>query len=668
MLFLKEQPTHSLKYGWLFAVKIYVKYKTYMNNFRLKIKVSLGIVLFYATSLFAQGPNCFLDDFAPKEATIPTSEVANKTTNSPTVTVTISADTLGQISKYVFGNALAVWIGNITGEATFVKNTQLLNPSLIRFPGGSWSNIFFWDGAPSDVPDSAYDSSGKRVKFYAISGKNDWPTTTDNYYILRQQTGSQGLITVNYGYARYGLSDDPVAQAAHHAAEWVRYDNGRTKFWEIGNENAGPWEAGWKIDTSANKDGQPEIISGQLYGQHFRVFSDSMRAAATEVGAKIYIGAQVLHYDGTNSWNSVDKTWNAGVFSEVGDAADFYVMHNYFGKDANAENLLTVASTEPKKNISFIRQDIANKNAFPKPVAITEYNMNYNSANETMGRSYINGMQATILFNEFIKNNFGLGARWLLATGEDGMFYLGDNSSLKWQPRPAFYYAYYQRKFTGDHAISAASTSANILAYASKFASGETGVVIVNKGKTAQVVKIDPLMIGVGNQYYNYSLTGGTDNGDFSLYVSVNGVSPTGTQWGPRETLESIPANAFLIDQAIKLDVPAMSVQFIMIEAGNNLLYPTSVANIQKNEQGLMNYPNPFSDLTTIRFQTSSNALVVLDVYDHTGRKVSTLINSELPSGTHQVDFNGSLLPEGLYFYQLKVGNSLTTRKMLLKK
>ena len=206
------------------------------------------------------------------------------------------------------------------------------------------------------------------------------------------------------------------------------------------------------------------------------------------------------------------------------------------------------------------------------------------------------------------------------------------------------------------------------MAYASRFASGETGVVIVNKGKTAQVVKIDPLDIGVGNQFYTYSLTGGTDNGDFSYYVSVNGEEATGTQWGPRENLETIPANAFSIDQAIKLDVPAMSVQFIMVEAGNNLLYPTSVADIQKNKLGLMNYPNPFSDLTTIQFQTSSNALVVLDVYDQTGRKVSTFINSELPSGTHQVDFNGSSLSEGLYFYQLKVGNSLTTRKMVLKK
>jgi hypothetical protein len=337
---------------------------------------------------------------------------------------------------------------------------------------------------------------------------------------------------------------------------------------------------------------------------------------------------------------------------------------------------LTVASTEPKKNISFIRQDIANKNAFPKPVAITEYNMNYNSANETMGRSYINGMQATVLFNEFIKNNFGLGARWLLATGEDGMFYLGDNSSLKWQPRPAFYYAYYQQKFTGDHAIAANSSNSNILAYASRFASGETGVVIVNKGKTAQVVKIDPLDIGVGNQFYTYSLTGGTDNGDFSYYVSVNGEVATGTQWGPRETLETIPANAFPVDQTIKLDVPARSVQFIMIDAFSesdtldttDTTDVTLVKNELENELGLINYPNPFTATTTIQFHTSSNALVVLDVYDQTGRKVSTLINSELPSGTHQVDFSGSLLPEGLYFYQLKVGNSLTTRKMVLKK
>jgi hypothetical protein len=640
-----------------------------MKNFNFKISASLGIVIFSAMSLFAQNTNCFLEDFAPKTATIPISVSANKTSDTPTVNVTLSADTLGKISKYVFGNALAVWMGNNTGSSVFVKNVQLLNPSLIRFPGGSWSDIFFWNGNPTDVPDSVYNgTTGKKELFYPISGKNDWPTTTDNYYKLRQQTGSQGLITINYAYARYGLSSKPAEQAAHLAAQWVRYDKGRTKYWEIGNENGGPWEAGWMIDTKTNKDGQPQIITGQLYGQHCKMIADSMRNAATKMGFKISIGGQVLHYDGSTSWNNVDKTWNSGFFKEIGDGVDFYVMHNYFGSAATVDNLLSAAVTEPKKNITFIQQDIINKKTFPKPVALTEYNMNSNSANATMGMSFINGMQATILFNELLKNNFGLGARWLLASGADGMFYQGDNSSLLWQPRPDFYYAYYQQKFTGDHVIPATSTNTNILAYASRFASGETGVVIVNKGKTAQVVKINTKDIGVGNQYYAYSLTGGTDNGDFSLYVSVNGVNPTGTQWGPRETLETIPASAYPIEDAIAVNSPGRSIQFIMVEAGTKILYPTSVTSELNNELELTNYPNPFSTITTIQFQTSSKASVSLDVFDQTGRKVTTLVNEVLPSGIHQVEYNGSLLSGGIYFYKLKIGNYSATRKMILIK
>jgi hypothetical protein len=256
----------------------------------------------------------------------------------------------------------------------------------------------------------------------------------------------------------------------------------------------------------------------------------------------------------------------------------------------------------------------------------------------------------------------------LLATGADAMFYQGDNSSLMWQARPDFYYAYYQQKFTGDHVIPATSTNSGILAYASRFASGETGVVIVNKGKTAQVVKIDPKNIGVGAQYYNYSLTGGSDNGDFSLFVSVNGVDPTGTQWGPRETLETIPASAYSTDNAITVNVPGRSVQFIMVEAGDKLLYPTSVADELKNDFEITNYPNPFTSITTIQFQTPTSASVSLEVFDQTGKKVTTLINKKLPSGTHHFEFDGSFLPGGIYFYQLKVGESSTTKKMILVK
>jgi hypothetical protein len=106
----------------------------------------------------------------------------------------------------------------------------------------------------------------------------------------------------------------------------------------------------------------------------------------------------------------------------------------------------------------------------------------------------------------------------------------------------------------------------------------------------------------------------------------------------------------------------------MMIDAGDKLLYPTSVASELKNELKLTNYPNPFSDLTTIQFQTHTNASVSLDIFDQTGKKVSTLINKLMPSGTHQVEFDGSLLPGGMYYYQLKVGKYATTRKMILVK
>ncbi|MBL7966935.1 MAG: T9SS type A sorting domain-containing protein [Prolixibacteraceae bacterium] len=633
------------------------------------IVACLCIFSFSTPSLWGQNPNCFLEDFVPRNAKIPISEQAAKTTNLPTVTVTLQGDTLGKISKYIFGNAIAVWIGNVTDNTVFVKNVQALSPTLIRFPGGSWSNNFFWNGKPTDVPDSIYDgTTGKKAKFYPISGKNDWSTTVDNYYKLRSQVNTQGLITVNYSYARYGLSAKPVQQAAHLAADWVRYDKGRTKFWEVGNENGGPWESGWMIDVATNKDGQPKIITGQLYGQHFRVIADSMRNAAAKIGAKIFIGAQILHFDGTNSWNSVDKTWNAGVFKEVGDAADFYVMHNYYGTDATVDNLLSVGATEPKKNMDFIRQDIANKKAFPKPVGVTEYNMNTINNNSTPQISYINGLQEVILFNELIKNNYGLSARWLLATGETGMFYQGSTAGWLWQARPEFYYAYYAQKFTGDHAIAATSNNSSVLAYASRFAGGETGIMVVNRGKTAQVVKINSTKIGVGDKYYLYSLTGGTDNGDFSLKVSVNGVGPTGTQWGPRETLETIPAKAFSTDGNLTFNCPGRSVQFIMTEPGKNLLFPTATSAIPEQDLKVVCYPNPFSSTTTIEFQTGNREMVVLDILNQSGEKITTLLNSVLSAGDHSVNFDGSLLSPGVYYYRLKTGTNSVVRKMILVK
>jgi hypothetical protein len=641
--------------------------------------IILGVATFLINfNLYGQSTeNCFLDDFELKTAEIPDAVNAEKPVEPPSVIVTMNDDTLGKVSKYVFGNAIAAWAG-AHDNPTLVEGIELLAPTLIRFPGGSWSNGYFWDGLPSDLPDSIYDGTtynnttqtATKIKFLGQTGVGGWQTTRDQYYALRENTNvAEGLITINYGYARYGLSDDPVAQAAHLAADWVRYDDGRTKFWEIGNENGGPWEYGWMIDTTINKDGQPLIISGELYGKHFKVFVDSMKKAANEIGATIYIGGQIV-IDGPSSWNFVDRDWNEGFFNEVGDSADFYVIHNYFGSTYDAKSLLNVAVSEPKRDMDYLKEDFIDQNAYPKPIALTEYNIGL-GATVIQSTSYINGMQAVILISEMIINNFGMAARWLLISGEATMFYGGDDANYLNHPHAEFYYLAYLQKFYGDHVISTASSNADILCYASRYSSGETAMVIVNKGTAEQVVSVNTDSIGVGNKYYIYSFTGGTDNGDFSPNVYINGEGPSSSyQWGPYDQLFDIKANSYTIDKEIKFTSPARSVQMIMIEGGNNYLSVNdeAKAKMPRSYNLYQNYPNPFNPSTLIGYQLPASAFVVLKVFDVLGREVETLVNKQKSAGVHSVTFDASGLASGVYFYSIEAGTYYETSKLLLLK
>jgi photosystem II stability/assembly factor-like uncharacterized protein len=75
------------------------------------------------------------------------------------------------------------------------------------------------------------------------------------------------------------------------------------------------------------------------------------------------------------------------------------------------------------------------------------------------------------------------------------------------------------------------------------------------------------------------------------------------------------------------------------------------------------NYPNPFNPTTKIKFsipsitlrQAQSDAFVTLKIYDVLGKEVSTLINEEKPAGNYEVEFDGTGLSSGIYFYRLSV-------------
>ena len=99
---------------------------------------------------------------------------------------------------------------------------------------------------------------------------------------------------------------------------------------------------------------------------------------------------------------------------------------------------------------------------------------------------------------------------------------------------------------------------------------------------------------------------------------------------------------------------------------------------LPENFELKQNYPNPFNPITTIIYSIPKQSLVTLKIYDVLGREVATLANEEEPAGTYNVKFsskggsvsggNVSSLASGVYFYRLKAGNYVSTKKLILLK
>lgn len=80
------------------------------------------------------------------------------------------------------------------------------------------------------------------------------------------------------------------------------------------------------------------------------------------------------------------------------------------------------------------------------------------------------------------------------------------------------------------------------------------------------------------------------------------------------------------------------------------------------------NYPNPFNPNTKISWQSPVGSWQTLKIYDVLGREVATLVNEWKDMGRYSVEFNGSSLASGVYIYQLKVNDYVSTKKFVLIK
>jgi|SRR5690554_35587 len=80
------------------------------------------------------------------------------------------------------------------------------------------------------------------------------------------------------------------------------------------------------------------------------------------------------------------------------------------------------------------------------------------------------------------------------------------------------------------------------------------------------------------------------------------------------------------------------------------------------------NYPNPFNPVTKIIWHSPVNTKQTLKVYDILGNEVATLVDEVKPAGTYTIEFNAEGLSSGIYLYQLRAGDFVSTKKFILMK
>jgi hypothetical protein len=90
--------------------------------------------------------------------------------------------------------------------------------------------------------------------------------------------------------------------------------------------------------------------------------------------------------------------------------------------------------------------------------------------------------------------------------------------------------------------------------------------------------------------------------------------------------------------------------------------------NLTFDYELVQNYPNPFNPTTRIRYQIPKPSFVTIKVFDVLGNEIKTLIKEEKIAGSYEIEFDGSALTSGIYYYRITSAEFLQTKKMILLK
>ena len=391
-----------------------------------------------------------------------------------------STNEIRTVDSRWFAVNTAIWDSHFDTPTT-ISLMQEAGIRALRFPGGSLSDEYHW-------------ATGK-------SGTNTWKWVTSfaNFIHVATNVGAEIFITVNYG-----------SGTAAEAAGWVRHANLTNKlgvrYWEIGNENYGPWET----------DFNTLPHHAYTYAARAKDYMDQMRAAdpTIKVGVVVAPGEDSYHNDYADHPvvnPRTGKTHNGWTpillktLKELGAKPDFLVHHHYPQWTGQESDPLLLQSTfNWAQDAADMRQQVRDyygTGGDDIEMLVTENNSNSGDQGK-QSTSLVNGLYYTDSFGRLAQTEFNAFVWWDWRNGTDtsGRF---DDLLYGWRTygdlgmvnglakaHPTYYAAKILQHFVkpGDRIIAANTDFPLLSAYAARSRNGGLSLLVLNKDLNSSIV------------------------------------------------------------------------------------------------------------------------------------------------------------------------------------
>jgi Cellulose binding domain/Fibronectin type III domain/Glycosyl hydrolase family 30 beta sandwich domain len=432
---------------------------------------------------------------------IPSAEAA---TSDVQVTVNARAG-LATVGDAAIGVNHAVWDSQL-GTNAVADLMHSAGVQIMRYPGGSYSDIYHWkdNTAPGGyvAPDTDFD--------HFMAGV--------------QRAGAQAMVIANYGTG-----------TPQEAADWVQYANVQkhygVKYWEIGNElyGNGHYGANWEADNHADK-------GPAAYATGVKAYAEAMKAVDPTVKIGVVLTTPANWPDGLTAGGDAG-TWNQVVLSIAGPSVDFAILHWYPGGSSGPEALGKIAQVS---DIAYLaRQQINTYAGKPLAMAVTEMNTGYGE-NTQPGALFAADAYSSLLENGVFSVDWwdvhnGIGTTSTIAGQQDyGDFGLLSSANCNSDGsicQPALntpFAPYYALQLTsqlarpGAQYLRASSSDPRVLVHAARQPNGDLAVLLANEDPdNARTVALNyagysPAATGTVSSYGNGDAAVSTSTGSAS--------------------------------------------------------------------------------------------------------------------------------------------------------